>query len=423
MGNFINKIKNFFFASEKKNESQLVLKSYAVQVIDHLQNSSSVDTIDTQELYDVIRRNFDYSSICELDNLLCGTSESQFVYSFLKKFEFDCVIKNSHREFEEIKINSSTTEYLAFLLGVKKKMIGISHLINIQKSIHDVDTRIIQQAALLEKYLEEPVSVRDAFGYFFIYEKEVAQNLFVNYLSNSIKKAGGYPNLVMCLHNTLDDLRIRLDMNFIPVVTHLNFRSKELFKFNALINNSFEEIYKISKIKEYFLQSIPLQDFKEEELINVAVDCCDIGYIKFILYEFFKFICKDEFYFEDKNVFEFFWSNCTEKTPSFSKLELNYAHSLLNRLVVEDRQNLYYIVAIFLYFKNGDLITRLPSKLPKILAMYFGVNSLKERTIYELLTRDTLNNKSFNKDNSYINDWAVIKQKKYTNPLVDSGVY
>ncbi|WP_286419024.1 hypothetical protein, partial [Myroides odoratimimus] len=95
------------------------------------------------------------------------------------------------------------------------------------------------------------------------------------------------------------------------------------------------------------------------------------------------------------------------------------------RLLRESKlvRNLSYIIAIFLYFKNGDLITRLPSKLPKILTMYFGVNSLKERTIYELLTRDTLNNKSFNKDNSYINDWAVIKQKEYANQLVNSSVY
>jgi len=412
MGRLIEVIKRYFFASEKENiyKQQLVLKSYAIQVIEYLDTNKDVDK---NLVCQAISEKFDYYSICELAIWLQVNNHLKNNYSFLTEYKFSKVVINSKRDFEDVKQSCSKTEYLAFLIGVKKKLLGLSDFINVKESIYDVDTEIIQTVAILERHLEDPVTTRDAFGYFFIYEKKVAQNLFVNFLSNCIKKNGGHPNIVMFLHTTVDDLMNKLDMCFIPVVNHLNFSSNSIYSFNPIVNIGLDEIREISKSKEYFLQSIPLEELKKEELINVKEDCLDIEYIKFMLHQFFKFICKDEFYFEDKNVFDFFWSNCTEKTSRFSKLELNYAHSVLNRLVAEDRQCLNYIIAIFLYLKNGDLITKLPTKLPKILSLYFGVNSLKERTIYELLTRESLSNKSFNKDNNYVNDWAVIKQKEY----------
>ncbi|MCC9042566.1 hypothetical protein LNQ81_07670 [Myroides sp. M-43] len=420
MGKFIDVIKRFFFASEKENKQQLILKSYTTQVIEYLEGNADIDN---NQLCHSISEHFDYYSICELAIRLQENNHLENTYSFLREYKFSKVFINSKRDFEDVKQSCSKTEYLAFLIGVKKKLLSISDFINVKESIYDVDTEIIQTVAVLEQHLKEPITIRDAFGYFFIYEKKIAHNLFVNFLSICIKKNGGHPNIVMFLHTTVDDLMNKLDMYFIPVVNHLNFSSDSIYRFNPMVNIGLDEIREISKSKEYFLQSIPLEKIDEDELINVNTDCKDIEYIKFMLYQFFKFICQDEFYFEDKNVFDFFWSNCTEGPSRFSKLELNYAHSVLNRLVAQDRQCLNYIIAIFLYFKNGDLITKLPTKLPRLLSLYFGANSLKERTIYDMLTRETLSNKSFNKDNSYINDWASIKQKEYSKLLINNSVY
>lgn len=422
MGKFIDVIKRFFLASEKENidKQQLVLKSYTTQVIEYLEGNNDVDD---NQLCHSISEHFDYYSMCELAVWVQVNNHIENRCSFLTEYKFNKVIINSRRDFEDVKQSCSKTEYLAFLIGVKKKLLCVLDFINVKESIYDVDTEIIQTVAVLEQHLEEPITIRDAFGYFFIYEKKVAQNLFVNFLSNCIKKNGGHPNIVMFLHTTVDDLMNKLDMCFIPVVNHLNFSSNSIYSFNPIVNIGLDEIREISKSKEYFLQSIPLEELKKEELINVKEDCCDIIYIKFMLYEFFKFICKKEFDFEDKNVFDFFWSNCTEKTSGFSKLELNYAHSVLNRLVAEDRKHLNYIIAIFLYFKNGDLITMLPTKLPRLLSSYFGVHSLKEKTIYDMLTRENISNKSFNKDNSYVNDWAAVKQKEFSKSFINSDVY
>ncbi|MDM1363256.1 hypothetical protein [Myroides marinus] len=96
---------------------------------------------------------------------------------------------------------------------------------------------------------------------------------------------------------------------------------------------------------------------------------------------------------------------------------------VLNRIVKEDRQILNFIIALFLYFKNGDLLSKVPTNVPKILSMYFGENSLKEGTIKDLLTRDVISNISFNKDNEYINDWAISVQNQYDNEIIDSVVY
>lgn len=423
MGKFINMIEDFFFASEKENinKPQLVLKSYTTQVIEYLEANKDIDK---DLVCQTITAKFDYYSICELALWLKGNRQFENSFSFLKEYEFSKVVINSKRIFEDVKQSCTKTEYLAFLIGVKKKLLSLSVSINVKESIYDINTEIIQTAAILEQHLKEPVTVRDAFGYFFIYEKKVAQNLFVNFLSNCIKKNGEYNNIVMFLHTTVDDLMNKLDMSFIPVINHVNFSSNSIFSFNPLMNIGLDEIREISKSKEYFLQSIPLDKLEENELINVNEDCNDIEYIKFILNEFFKLICKEEFYFEDKNVFDFFWSNCTEKTSSCSKVELYYAYSVLNRLVAKDRKVLNYIISIFIYLKNGDSFIKLPTKLPKILSLYFGANSLKERTTYELLSRKTVvNNKSFNKDIEYIYNWANSIEDDYNKMLINSAVY
>ncbi|MEC4052596.1 hypothetical protein VSP10_07300 [Myroides odoratimimus] len=409
MGKFIDVIKRFFLASEKENidKQQLVLKSYATQVIEYLVGNNDIDN---NQLCHSISEHFDYYSICELAIWLQVNNHLENNYSFLREYKFSKIVINSKKDFEDVKQSCSKTEYLAFLIGVKKKLLCILDFINVKESIYDVDTEIIQTVAVLEQHLEEPITIRDAFGYFFIYEKKVAQNLFVNFLSNCIKKNGGHPNIVMFLHTTVDDLMNKLDMCFIPVVNHLNFSSNSIYSFNPIVNIGVDEIREISKSKEYFLQSIPLEELKKEELINENEDCKNIEYIKFMLHEFFKFICKEEFYFEDKNVFDFFWSNCTETISSYSKLELNYAHSVLNRLVTENRQCLNYIIAIFIYLKDAEYFKKgSVKKISMIMHLYFGVYSYN--TLQQYISRDEKQSETFKADYSNIYSWAFEKQK------------
>ncbi|MVX35389.1 hypothetical protein [Myroides sp. LoEW2-1] len=421
MGKFIDIIKRFFLASEKEKKQSLVLKSYTTQVIEYLETNNEITG---EDLYLKIIQCFNLKELRELQFQISINSTLTKYSSIFKDYDFSLMVeKNSFNPIEKAKVSLSKTEYLAYLLGEKKKLLNTLKTINVSNYIDNIDVEILQTMAILHKQVVTPLNVRDAFSYFFIYEKQKAKNLFKNYTSQYVKQNKEYDEVVFIMHTVMDDLQARLGLEYIPMIDSLNYRSVDIFTQNNLIHSSFSEIRNLANFKEYFLEVSPMDMLDEKYFINVKNDCSDIQYVEYVLFEFFKLVCKDQFEFKNTNVFLLFWSNCTEKISCYDRFELGHAHMVLNRLVKEDRQILNYIIAVFLYFKNGDLLSKVPTNLPKILSMYFGENSLKEGTIKDLLTREIISNISFNKDNEYINDWAIGIQNQYDKMFVDSGMY
>ena len=423
MGKLINKIKEFFFASERENikKPQLVLKSYTAQVVEYLETN---DGITEDDLYLEIIQYFNLKELCELQFQISLKSNLTKYSSIFKDYDFSLLVeKYSFNPIEKAKVSLSKTEYLAYLIGEKNKLLNTSRIINVSNYIDSIDIEILQTMAILQKQVMTPLNVRDAFSYFFIYEKQKAMNLFKNYISQYVKQYKDYDEVVFIMHTVMDDLQARLGLEHIPMIDSFNYQSADIFSQNNLIYSSFSEIRSCVNFKEYFLEVSPLDMLDEKYFINVKNDCTDIKYVEYVLFEFFKLVCKDQFEFKNTNVFLLFWSNCTEKISSYDRFELGHAHMVLNRIVKEDRQILNFIIALFLYFKNGDLLSKVPTNVPKILSMYFGENSLKEGTIKDLLTREVISNISFNKDNEYINDWAIGVQNQYDKVFVDSSVY
>lgn len=421
MGKFIDIIKRFFLASEKEKKQSLVLKSYTTQVIEYLETNNEITG---EDLYLKIIQCFNLKELSELQFQISINSTLTKYSSIFKDYDFSLMVeKNSFNPIEKAKVSLSKTEYLAYLLGEKKKLLNTLKTINVSNYIDNIDVEILQTMAILHKQVVTPLNVRDAFSYFFIYEKQKAKNLFKNYTSQYVKQNKEYDEVVFIMHTVMDDLQARLGLEYIPMIDSLNYRSVDIFTQNNLIHSSFSEIRNLANFKEYFLEVSPMDMLDEKYFINVKNDCNDIQYVEYVLFEFFKLVCKDQFEFKNTNVFLLFWSNCTEKISCYDRFELGHAHMVLNRLVKADRQILNYIIAVFLYFKNGDLLSKVPTNVPKILSMYFGENSLKEGTIKDLLTREIISNISFNKDNEYINDWAIGIQNQYDKMFVDSGVY
>ncbi|MEK6451962.1 MULTISPECIES: hypothetical protein [unclassified Myroides] len=396
------------------------------QLMEYLQGHSGSE-VSFSSVEKELVMHFDYN---DLIDLFTGPLQEKFKLDLIENIStssFMTLQEKVFLSFSEGKKKNSELHYLCELLAFKlnflvrvsfldksiSKQFSISEKGDVNYFLNVLDQLIFQALFQINENLEKnKVTLANCFGLLFLDDKKTAVNRFVNFISKELYSGVGssnHQNIII-----LKDTFFRyLNMNFVPNISYHNYKNgMELFiSENAIITK--KELEKIIGQEEYFQKEIPLFELSEYELFQINDDFPEdrLDYSKEILRSFFEFICEEKFIYKESNVFELFFSSCTQTYPSFSRDDLYYAHGLLNSIVASNKQVFNYIISIFIFLKNSDSIKLVPKKLPKILYTYFKGNSLSQTTINQYIIREEKNSKEFLADCNYINDWAISIQK------------
>lgn len=406
---------------------KIKIQSVLEQVLTYV-DVTPVEEVCFSSLEREIIEHFDYLTFIDLLLELSDVNSQLRIVVMLSTDTYEKMHLKAFRKWDLYKQDMSEVSYLCRLLKCKHDFLENLNKLSIPllerlgksdkgdnnyfKSV--LDNKIFQELLLINSNLKEnSININNCFGLLFLEDKKQAINSFLNYVSKEIIYEEGKSNHQSFILSK-DRFFHFLQLDFVPNVSYSNYKQRlNLFQEENMIISK-KQIDIVIGQEEFFQKKLPLHELTLEELFSFNNDFPKekVDYMNDILKAFFEVICEKKFTYGETNVFELFFSSCTEVYPSYSKDELYYAYNLLNELVSKDKIIFYKILSVFIVLHNSDAIKLVPTKLPKILSTYFKGSTLSQSTMRQYISGKAKYSKEFLSILNEVNDWVVASEKE-----------
>ena len=414
--NFLNFKKKSTVQEEISKASNFIVKSALTQIVEYLEEIQiSTKNQDYKIILAEIKNHLKHKEVDLLLKLIVNLpNKEKFLFKLEKeKYYWQGEIKDEYKkDLEHAKLSLCTSDYLAYVIGIKYDL----HLLLLNENSywseiyndidHDLSLILLPNNLLckLEGNQKAHVPANYGLSMFLIYDKKIALQKFKRILNNDRTyrlEAAHQAEYFLTVEKFFDKIKL----NFIPKIISnstelLNENNTQdenrnyVYNFNTMLftneNEQYitkEEIKLIIDREDYFNKASFLID-KKYLLANMPMQ--QKKRIKKLYFVFFNYYYPDEI---SKHQIDVLISCFTEVNPKYEELQIKTVRNQLSTLIND--KNLTKELAFFSYYLVTNVLENSREKIKFLTATFFKTKGISTSTLSDVFSDRKDKDKSY----------------------------